>query len=144
MAVTGSALSVFDQSAALSNPFQVGDCAKLAFKPNLALALKGGTKRDDHPALKSTLTFGKGHGANLKSATILLPPSEQIDNAHINNPCTRVQFNADQCPKGSILGYAKATSPLLDKPLQGPVYFRSNGGEENSPTSSPTSTARST
>ena len=30
MAITGSALSVFDQSAALSNPFQVGDCAASA------------------------------------------------------------------------------------------------------------------
>ncbi len=58
-----------------------------------------------------------------------MPGTEFIDNAHIQNPCTRVQFNANQCPKGSILGKAKATSPLLDAPLEGPVYFRSNGGE---------------
>jgi hypothetical protein len=32
-----------------------------------------------------------------------------------------------------VLGAAKATSPLLDEPLEGPVYFRSNGGERTLP-----------
>jgi hypothetical protein len=60
---------------------------------------------------------------------VKLPRSEFIDNARIQTPCTRVQFNANACPKGSILGNAKAITPLLDEPLEGPVYFRSNGGE---------------
>ena len=60
---------------------------------------------------------------------VTLPRSEFIDNDHINNPCTRVQFNAGNCPKASVLGTARGTSPLLDEPLEGPVYFRSNGGE---------------
>jgi hypothetical protein len=64
---------------------------------------------------------------------VTLPPSVQIDNAHINNPCTRVQFDARQCPKTSILGKAIAYTPLLDNPLKGPVYFRSNGGERTLP-----------
>ena len=67
-----------------------------------------------------------------------LPKSEFIDNRHINSPCTRVQFNAgggngEQCPPKSILGNAKAWSPLLAAPLEGPVYFRSNGGERELP-----------
>jgi hypothetical protein len=44
-----------------------------------------------------------------------------------------VQFNANNCPKASILGTAKAITPLLDQPLVGPVYFRSNGGERELP-----------
>jgi hypothetical protein len=44
-----------------------------------------------------------------------------------------VQFALNQCPLGSIYGYAKAFTPLLDKPLEGPVYFRSNGGERELP-----------
>lgn len=71
--------------------------------------------------------------ANIGRAVVTLPKSEFIDNAHINNPCTRVQFNADACPKNSVLGTAKAISPLLDEPLTGPVYFRTNGGERNLP-----------
>jgi hypothetical protein len=37
-----------------------------------------------------------------------------------------VQFAANTCPKGSIYGKAKAITPLLDKPLEGPVYLRSS------------------
>ena len=119
-----------DAPAALTSPYRASNCAALGFKPKLALQLKGGTRRNDHPALKSTLTYPKGPGyANVDRAVVTLPPSEFIDNAHINNPCTRVQFNAHQCPKNSILGIAKASTPLLDEPLEGPVYFRSNGGE---------------
>ena len=132
--VFGSAADLFspadDTPAALSSPYQATNCAALGFKPKLTLALKGGTKRNDHPALSSTLTYPKGPGyANVGKAVVKLPPSEFIDNAHIQNPCTRVQFAAHQCPKGSILGSAKAVTPLLDQPLEGPVYFRSNGGE---------------
>jgi hypothetical protein len=110
------------------DPYQATNCAHLAFKPKLSLSLSGGTKRGDHPAFKAVLTTRPGD-ANIGKAVTILPPSQFIDNAHIQNPCTRVQFNAGNCPKGSILGTATATSPLLDEPLSGPVYFRSNGGE---------------
>ena len=63
----------------------------------------------------------------------MLPVSEFIDQDHINNPCTRVQFAADACPPLSVLGHATATTPLLDQPLKGPVYFRSNGGDRELP-----------
>ena len=61
-----------------------------------------------------------------------------IANAHISNPCTRVQFNStpvagEGCPAKSVLGTAKAWSPLIEKPLVGKVYFRSNGGERELP-----------
>ena len=40
--------------------------------------------------------------------------------------CTRVQFAADECPKKSVYGHARAFTPLLGKPLEGPVYLRSS------------------
>jgi hypothetical protein len=72
--------------------------------------------------------------ANIGKASVLLPRTELLENAHIRTVCTRVQYNAGGgggagCPAGSVYGYAKAWSPLLDQPLQGPVYLRSNGGE---------------
>jgi hypothetical protein len=33
---------------------------------------------------------------------------------------------AKQCPKGSIYGQARAVTPLLDQPLEGPLYLRSS------------------
>jgi hypothetical protein len=69
---------------------------------------------------------------------VVLPRSVFIDNRHIGDPCTRVQFNAGagdgaQCPAKSVLGKATAYSPLLAEPLKGKVYFRSNGGERELP-----------
>jgi hypothetical protein len=80
----------------------------------------------------AVLTQAPGQ-ANTAAATVLLPKGQFIDQSHINNPCTRVQFNADACPIGSILGAVEARTPLLDEPLRGNVYFRSNGGEREPP-----------
>jgi hypothetical protein len=114
-----------------SNFFQAGDCRALGFKPRLSLALKGGTKRSDNPALTATVTYPKGSNANIAFTSVTLPHSEFLDNAHIRNPCTRVVFAAgstpgERCPSSSVIGFARAETPLFDKPLEGPVYLRSS------------------
>jgi hypothetical protein len=114
----------------LTNRFQVGDCGALTFKPKLALSLKGGTARASHPALKATLTMKPGE-ANIAAAQVTLPHSEFLDQSHIGTVCTRVQFaagagNGANCPPASVYGHARAITPLLDKPLEGPVYLRSS------------------
>jgi hypothetical protein len=123
--VTGSAALLSGQSTALSQRFQVGECSKLAFKPKLALNLNGGTKRGDYPALKAVLTAKEGE-ADIARTVVALPHSEFLAQNHIKTICTRVQFAADACPAASIYGEATATTPLLDKPLSGPVYLRSS------------------
>jgi hypothetical protein len=127
-AFSGFAVSEGGERVPISERFQAASCASLEFKPKLSIRLKGGTKRTSHPALRAVLTARRGD-ANLARASVTLPPSQFIDQAHISNPCTRVQFNADDCPRKSILGRARAFTPLLDQPLEGPVIFRSNGGE---------------
>jgi hypothetical protein len=112
--------------------FQATNCAKLGYSPKLKLTLKGSTKRSGNPAVKAVLTQ-PANQANTAGATVILPSSEFIDQSHINNPCTRVQFNEGACPASSILGTVRATTPLLDQPLEGPIYFRSNGGERELP-----------
>ena len=112
-------------SASVSDRFQVGSCERLAFKPKLALRLIGKTHRSAHPKLRATLTMPKG-GANIARAQVTLPKTEILENAHIKTICTRVQYAAKACPERSVYGYAKAWSPLLDQPLQGPVYLRSS------------------
>jgi hypothetical protein len=112
-------------SVTRSNRFQVGDCAALGFRPKLALRLFGGTKRGAHPRLKATLTARPGD-ANIAGASVALPHSEFLDQAHIRTICTRVQFRANACPQGAIYGHAEALTPLTDAPLSGPVYLRSS------------------
>jgi hypothetical protein len=127
----GSFLDVFSPSddvpVNLAARYQAASCASLKFKPKLALKLRGGTKRGAHPALKATLTYPPGQGyANTRSAVVTLPHSEFLEQGHIRTVCTRVQFSAHQCPEGSVYGKARAFSPLLDEPLEGPVYLRSS------------------
>jgi hypothetical protein len=120
-----------DQPVTVTSPFQAADCASLGFAPKLALSLKGSTKRGGTPALKAVLTYPKGSYANIASAQVTLPHSEFLEQSHIKTICTRVQFaagggNGEQCPAASIYGRAKAVTPLLSTPLEGPVYLRSS------------------
>ncbi len=109
----------------VSTPFQAADCAALRFDPKLRLNLIGGTKRGGHPRLKAQLRMKRGE-ANVSYARVTLPRSAFLDQSHINTVCTRAQYAAEQCPRGSIYGYAKAITPLLDAPVEGPVYLRSS------------------
>jgi hypothetical protein len=115
-----------DRPVTVSTPFQAADCAALEFKPKLALKLKGGTARGQHPAFSATLRMRGTGESNIKRAQVTLPRSEFLENAHIKTICTRVQFRAEKCPAGSIYGFAKAVTPLLDEPLSGPVFLRSS------------------
>jgi hypothetical protein len=125
MAVTADATSTQGTKAHPTARFQVDGCKALKFKPKLSLKLKGGTKRASYPALTAVLKARKGD-ANIASASVALPHSEFLAQEHIGTICTRVQFAADKCPKGSVYGRAKAITPLLDTPLSGPVYLRSS------------------
>jgi hypothetical protein len=119
-----------DEPFTVTSPFQAADCASLGMKPRLKLQLIGGTKRGSNPKLRATLTARKGD-ANIEQAQVTLPHSEFLDNEHIKTICTRVQFAAgevpgEKCPAASIYGYATATTPLLEKPISGPVFLRSS------------------
>ncbi|HET7053092.1 MAG TPA: hypothetical protein VFI09_04145 [Solirubrobacterales bacterium] len=113
-----------------STRFQAAGCAALAFKPRLALKLRGGTRRAKFPALHAVYSPHRGE-ANLSRLALTFPKSEFIEQGHFRTICTRVQFAAgagfgSQCPKGSVYGHIKVWTPLLDEPLQGPVYLRSS------------------
>jgi hypothetical protein len=125
----GSFLDVFspadDAPAALSTRYQAADCQSLGYRPRLSLNLKGGAKRGGHPALLASFKPRVGD-ANTKGLVVRLPRSAFLDQGHIRTICTRVQFAEKACPKAAQYGFIKAWTPLLDDPLEGPVYLRSS------------------
>jgi hypothetical protein len=112
-------------SANVSVPFQGSGCKGLKFRPRLNLRLYGQHRRASNPKLVATLKARAGD-ANIARASVALPHALFLDQASLAKICTRVKFNADECPKSSIYGHAKAWTPLLGKPLEGPVYLRSS------------------
>ncbi len=121
-----------DPSASTSTPFQVSNCSALGFTPRFALALKGSHRRGQFPALRATVTPREGD-ANIGKATVTLPPKLFLAQEHLESVCTPRQFAAHSCPKESLYGHATAITPLLDEPLSGPVYLRTNNGERSLP-----------
>ncbi len=120
-----------DRPVTVSTPFQAADCAALPFKPKLTLKLVGGTKRGAHPALHAHLAMNGLGEAGVAFSQVTLPHSEFIENAHFKTICTRAQFkegngNGERCPAGSIYGHAKAVTPILSEPLEGPIFLRSS------------------
>jgi hypothetical protein len=111
--------------------FQASDCTQLGFSPKLQLQLTGKGQMIDggHPGLKASLTQPR-HQAGIKSVKVALPLSLALDpeNAVSDTLCEfeEGQKADPQCPKSSIVGSAKAVTPLLNKPLSGPVYFVKN------------------
>ncbi len=128
-ALNGAGVRLGDRSddtlATATAPFQAFDCGSLEFKPRISLALGGATKRGSHPSLRAVVRPRPGD-ANIGKAAVTLPSSLFLDQDSIETICTRVQFAAKRCPKESVYGHARAFTPLLDDPLEGPVYLRSS------------------
>jgi hypothetical protein len=109
----------------VADEFQATGCKPLKFRPKLKVRLFGKTQRAKHPKLRAVLK-ARGKDANIRKTSVALPHALFLDQASLAKVCTRVQFAAENCPKKSIYGKARAFTPLLGKPLEGPVYLRSS------------------
>jgi len=112
---------------ALASPvaaFQATGCERLPLRPGLKMALTGRKETTDgkHPGLTATLTQPAGD-TGLKNVAVKLPLSLALDPDNAQALCEYEAGLRVQCPESSIVGYAKAESPVLDAPLAGPVYF---------------------
>ncbi len=117
--------------ARVAQRFQVGNCRRLGFSPKLTFQLTG--KREvaagRHPALRTVFTQ-PAQQANSRSVRVTLPLSLALDpeNAESDTLCEFLEGQKanPQCPKSSIVGEAVAMTPVLNRPLRGPVYFVKN------------------
>ncbi|MDX6602495.1 MAG: hypothetical protein QOF13_1697 [Solirubrobacterales bacterium] len=128
-AMNGAGLRFGDRSddtlATATAPFQAFDCGSLGFRPRIGLKMKGGIKRGAYASLRVVVRPRPGE-ANIRSAQVTLPPSLFLEQGNIKTICTKVQFAAHNCPRGSVYGHVLAFTPLLEAPMEGPAYLRAS------------------
>ncbi len=134
MQVTGTIDSSEGGVDTIGVPFQVTNCASLAFAPKFAVSTSGKTSRADGASLSVKLTYPNapfGSQANIKQVKVELPKGLPSRLTTLQKACTAAQFHANPagCPAASVIGHAKAITPLVPVPLEGPAYFVSNGAE---------------
>jgi hypothetical protein len=121
-----------DQGAltSFSSYFQAINCDNLPFQPKFSIRELGGRKstlRGRNPALRFDLRTRAGD-ANIKTLAVTLPPAFAIDQRHLGNICSEKELATTNCAGRATIGTATTDTPLLDKPLSGPVYAVSGGG----------------
>jgi hypothetical protein len=132
LAITGTLSSSEGESKALSIPFQATNCAVLAFKPKFTDTTSGKTSRASGASLKVKLTYPAGpYDANIAKVKVDLPKQLPSRLTTLQKACTAAQFESNPagCPAASLIGHAKAITPIIPVPLEGPAYFVSHGGE---------------
>jgi Domain of unknown function DUF11 len=134
LAVTGAITSTQGARSNLAVPFQAGECQGLKFAPKFAVSTSGKTSRSQGASLAVKLTYPQGPQgtyANIARVKVDLPKQLPSRLTTLQKACTAAQFNANPagCPAASIIGHAKAVTPLLPVALEGPAIFVSHGGE---------------
>jgi hypothetical protein len=105
--------------------YQAFNCGALGFRPRISLRMRGPFRRARRPSLR-VVVKPRPDNANIGAASVTLPPSIFLNQAHIAGTCTRPQLAADRCPANSAYGEAAAYTPLLEQPLRGKAYLVSS------------------
>jgi hypothetical protein len=134
MSTTGTLSSTQGMNAQVSSHFQVTNCAALAYDPALKVSTAAHTSRANGASLDVKLSFPstpQGSEANTARVKVELPKQLPSRLTTLQKACAAVVFEADpaNCPAASVVGVAKAVTPILPVPVTGPAIFVSHGGE---------------
>lgn len=134
MDITGEVKSAEGASSPVSETFQVTNCEHLKFEPKVSVSTSGKTSKQDGASLTYKIAYPKvpqGTDADIRYVKVSLPSELPSRLTTLQKACTQKVFQANPagCPKESVIGHAKAIVPNIPVPLEGPVYFVSNGGE---------------
>ncbi len=123
----------------VSSPFQVGECNKLAFTPELTAATGARVSRVNGAGLEVKVTQAAGTQpaglgqANIHEVLTSLPKKLAARITTLHKACPSATFEAGPPPGGcseeARVGSASVTTPVLPDPLTGPAYLVSHGGE---------------
>jgi uncharacterized repeat protein (TIGR01451 family) len=140
MSFSGTAYSDEGATAPLSSHFQVGSCQALKFQPNFKVSTNGKTSRANGASLTAKIVYPVGNlgfnqassQSNIKAVKVDLPKQLPSRLTTLQKACPVKVFEANPaaCPVASIVGHARAITPELPVPVEGPAYFVSHAGEE--------------
>jgi hypothetical protein len=133
--VTATIASTEGASTNVSDPFAVGDCASLPFKPKLTASTTAHNTFASGASLDMRLTFPPAKSeapANLKRIRVALPIHLPSRLTTLQGACPEATFasNPAACPPSSTVGIATAHTPLLSGALTGPVVFVTHGRDQ--------------
>ena len=119
-------------TASLPVPFQVTNCAALAFKPTFTASTAAHNTRTGGASLLTKVTYPAttpGTEANIAKVKVSLPARLPARLSTLQKACTEKTFAEDpaNCPPASRIGQATTRTPVLPTPLSGPAYFVSHG-----------------
>jgi hypothetical protein len=129
--VTSTAVSAQGATTSTSTPYAVGGCDALPFKPVLTASTQGKTSKVDGASLDVKIAFPAGLQANIRSTKVDLPLAMPSRTTTLQQACPAQVFEANpaKCPEHSVIGIAKAVTPIFAVPLTGPVYLVSHASE---------------
>jgi hypothetical protein len=131
LSIDATLTSALGASVPVSTRFQATNCSALSFTPKFSATTSGRTSRAGGATLDARLQMPGGAQANIARVKVELPKALPSRLTTLQKACPARTFQANPagCPAASLVGYAKADTPLLPVMLTGPAYFVSHGGE---------------
>jgi hypothetical protein len=116
-------------TATVNTPFQAEGCSSLAFKPTFKATTSGKFSKGNGASIVTTVAQPSGQ-ANIKSVKVQLPKQLPSRLTTLQKACLSATFETNRaaCPAGSLVGTARANTPLLPTAMTGPAYLVSHAG----------------
>ena len=127
--ITATVAGASGAQAQVASPFAAAGCKNLPFGPKFTVSSSARTSKQNGASLNVKVAYAPGQ-ANIKSVAVTLPKQLPSRLTTIQQACPEATFAANPatCPSGSLIGIAKAKTPVLPVQLAGPAYLVSHGG----------------
>jgi uncharacterized repeat protein (TIGR01451 family) len=128
LAFEGAAESAQSLTASVSSRFQAANCAALPFTPKLSGLTHARTSKEHGAYLHVRIVSAAGQ-ANIAKLKIDLPKQLTPRLSTLQHAClvTVIEVDPARCPPASVVGSVTVITPVVRRPLVGPVYVVSHG-----------------
>lgn len=131
LGITATLQGSHDALASVSSRFQAANCATLAFAPKLTGLAHAKTSKAGGAYLHMRLQSAPGQ-ANIADVKLDIPKQLPVRLTTLQHACLAavIAANPAGCPAASVVGSVTVLTPVLRKPLVGPVYLVTHGGSQ--------------